>query len=162
MNKCFNLIQYKKAWDKETALRELRRWCAVQERSHEEVRLKLIEHRIFGDALEEILAALIADDFLNETRFAMAYVSGKFKINDWGKNKILAGLKLKKISPYNIKKAMASIDDDMYRATIKKLIAKKSKTIGLQSPEGRKKVLAYLLQKGFESEWVYPMLQMED
>lgn len=97
----------KSKWTQETALKELKRWCAAEERSHQAVRTKLIEHQIYGDQLEAIIAELIGENFLNELRFAKAYVSGKFKINQWGRNKIKMGLKQKNISTYNINKAMA-------------------------------------------------------
>ncbi len=155
------MIQYKTSWTADVALKELRRWCAVQERSHEDVRLKLIEHRIFGDVLEEIISTLISEDFLNETRYAEAYVSGKFKINEWGRNKILAGLKAKKISTYNINKALKVIDENQYHKTLEKHFNKKAKTVSLKTKEGKSKVMNFLLQKGFEMDLILKLINKE-
>lgn len=140
----------KNRWTPDQALTELKRWCASQERSHEAVRTKLYERGIYGDEMENIIATLISENFLNELRYARAYVSGKFKINNWGRNKILAGLKMEKISSYNINKAMQSIDEDAYAETLIKLIEKKEKTLSGTSLEKKKKLFAYLLQKGYE------------
>lgn len=148
------MIQYKTKWNKDDALKELRRWCAVQERCHEDIRLKLIEHQIFGDDLEDILATLITEDFLNETRYALAYVSGKFKINEWGRIKILSGLKQKKISQYNINKAIKQLDEIAYAQTLEKHFNKKLKEVKIKTQEGKMKMMNFLLQKGFESDLI--------
>ena len=140
----------------------MRRWCAVQERSHEDVRLKLIEHRVFGDDLEDILSTLISEDFLNETRYAIAYVSGKFKINEWGRNKILVGLRAKKISPYNVKKAMKEIDEKDYNKTLIKHFNKKLKEVNLKTKEGKSKMMNYLLQKGFEMDLILQKINAKE
>jgi regulatory protein len=157
--KIISLVQYKTTWKKEDALKEMQRWCASQERCHEDVRKKLIEHRVFGDDLEEIMATLISEDFLNESRYALAYVSGKFKINEWGRNKILAGLKQKKISAYNIANAMKEINENDYQKTLIKHFNKKLKEINLKTKDGKMKIMNYLLQKGFESEMIIHMIQ---
>ena len=148
----------KTAWSEEQALTELKRWCALQERSHMDVRTKLIEHRIYGEKLEEIIATLISEDFINELRFATAYVSGKFKINEWGRNKIIMGLKQKQISTYNINKAMSQIDDDQYIKTLDKHFKEKSAKTGLASREAKAKVMNYLLQKGFEQHLILQLI----
>lgn len=66
-------------------LERAKKYCAYQERCHSEVRSRLLEWKIYGDDLEEIIVALIEENFLNEERFAKAYVSGKFNMNHWGK-----------------------------------------------------------------------------
>ena len=82
---------------KEDALYHMQKICAIQERSHSEIRTRLIQHGVYGDELEQVIAELIADNFLDEERFAKAYVSGKFKIKRWGKIKIRSELKFRKI-----------------------------------------------------------------
>ncbi|MBK8701962.1 MAG: RecX family transcriptional regulator [Saprospiraceae bacterium] len=140
----------KTRWTPDQALRELKRWCAVQERCHSEIRTKLIEHGVYGDDLENIIGELISDDFVNEGRFAMAYVSGKFKINEWGRIKITAGLKARQISPYNIKKAIATIEEETYLSTMQNLMQKKLPHISGSPQEKKLKIFNFLLQRGFE------------
>ena len=60
----------KKYTSKADAIVKLQRYCAYQERSHQEVRSKLIELGIYGHDLEEIIVSLIEENFLNEERFA--------------------------------------------------------------------------------------------
>lgn len=136
---------------KEDALYHMQKLCAVQERCSSEIRSRLIEHGVFGEDLEQVLAELIVDNFLNEERFAKAYVSGKFKIKRWGKIKIRQELKFRKISEYSIKKAFQEIDYDDYLFTIVNLLEKKNATLRAKDKwDRRKKLTAYAQQKGYE------------
>ncbi|MFT4533520.1 MAG: regulatory protein [Saprospiraceae bacterium] len=125
--------------------------CSVQDRCSSEIRTRLIEHGVYGDDLEQVLAELIVDNFLNEERFAKAYVSGKFKIKRWGKIKIRQGLKFRKISEYSIKKGMDEIDYDDYLSTITVLLEKKNANLRAKDKWDRlKKLTSYAQQKGYE------------
>lgn len=138
---------------KEEGLKRLQRYCAYQERCHSEVRSKLLDLKIYGDLLEEIMSELIKHDFLNEQRFAESYVRGKFRIKKWGKQKIVQNLKRKKISHYCIKKGMQTIADNDYRNALSELIKKyrnKYANQGLSPMELHKKCINYCQRKGYE------------
>jgi regulatory protein len=105
----FNISKKPRAWSKEEALERMCSYCASQERAHMDVRTKLIEHQVFGDVLEDIMATLISENFLNEERYALAYARGKANQLKWGPIKIQAGLRQKQVSDYSIKKALESI-----------------------------------------------------
>ena len=74
--------------------------CAYQERCSSELQKKLVQWRFNQEDMDRLLAHLISDDFLNEERFALAFVSGKVNIKKWGRIKIRQQLKLKHISKY--------------------------------------------------------------
>lgn len=150
----------KKYLSAELALAKLQKFCAYQERCHQEVRSKLIELGIYSDKLEEIIAQLISDDFLNEQRFATAYAGGKFRIKQWGRVKIKQELKLRKISEYCIKEAMKEILEEDYLAALSALIEKKlqlSKST-LDEPKFRYSLHQYLLRKGYENHLITELL----
>ncbi len=151
-------IPKKSKWTKDTALTELKRWCAGEEKSHMAVRTKLIEHQVYGDDIEDIIAELISENFINELRYAKAYVSGKFKINNWGRNKIKMGLKQKQISSYNINKAISEIDEDAYLALLTKLFNEKIKLTGTKTNVDKLKLINFLLQRGFENHLIMELL----
>jgi regulatory protein len=123
-----------------------------------DVRTKLIEHQVYGDILEEILADLISENFLNEMRYASAYVSGKFKINEWGRIKIIAGLKQKNISLKIITKAISEIDEHMYLKTLEKLYQNKKQLLKPKSLQDKQRLMNYLLQKGFEQHLIFEIM----
>ena len=145
----------KKHLTKEQAIQKLRHYCAYQERSHSEVVQKLYELGVWRQEHGDIIASLIEDDYLNEERFAKAFVGGKFRMKDWGRNRIYYGLKEKGISDYLIKKAMKEIDEERYSETLRELAEKKYDSLkGEQYLVRKKKTIDFLLQKGFEPELV--------
>lgn len=144
----------------EQALQKLRQYCAYQERSHYEVQQKLYELGVRRADHDAILATLIEEDYLNEERFAMQYVGGKFRMKDWGRKKIYYALREKKVSEYSIKKALGQIDEEAYAAVLQELAEKKYESLAKETPLLRKrKTMDYLLQKGYESELVSAALK---
>lgn len=137
----------------EDALSLMQKFCAIQDRCQSEIRTRLIEHSVYGDDLEQIIAELISDDFINEERFAKSYVRGKFRIKRWGKMKIVKELKFRRISAYSIKKGLTEIDYDDYLDTLNTLLEKKDVTLRVSDKwERRKKLTSYATQKGYEYE----------
>jgi len=138
---------------KEDALSLMQKFCAYQDRCQSEIRTRLIEHSVYGDTLEQIIADLISDDFINEERFANAYVRGKFRIKKWGKMKIIKELKFRRISAYSITKALKEIDYDVYLETLNLLLEKKNRTLRPKDKwDRRKRLTSYATQKGYEYE----------
>ncbi|WP_243732521.1 regulatory protein RecX [Pedobacter metabolipauper] len=146
--------------DKRTALKKAEHYCAYQERSQQEVRNKLYDWGLWPNEVEEVISELIGTNFLNEERFASAYVSGKFKIKKWGKVKIKQGLKLKKITDRMILTALNTIDYDEYLETIRYTAEKKLGSITEKDPyKKRYKLITYLMSKGFENNLIIDVLK---
>ena len=156
----------------EICLKKLQRYCAYQERCHQEVRNKLNDLEIRGADKEAIIAALIEHNFLNEERFARAYARGKFRMLKWGRLKIIQGLKQKNISEYCIKKGLAEIDETDYERALVDLLEKKAENISWQPPyppeysgdrqeELKNKLAQYLIKKGYEAELVWSIVNKQ-
>jgi regulatory protein len=134
-------------------------WCAYQERSHFDTRIKLKSYSLTDTEIEFIIAELISNNFLNEERFACAYARGKFRIKKWGKNKILSGLRAHRISEYCIKKAMKEIDDEEYLQTLTSILKSKSILIKEKNPFHKKiKLTRFALSRGFENDLIQDCL----
>jgi regulatory protein len=150
----------KKYLTKEQALQKLKQYCSYQERSHYEAEQKLWELGVRRAEHDEIISALIEEDYINEERFAKQYAGGKFRMKDWGRKKIYYALREKKVSEYNIKKAMKEIDEEAYRKTLIGLAEKKYASLKSdQYLVRKKKTIDYLLQKGFEPELISEVLK---
>jgi regulatory protein len=74
--------------------------CAYQERCSFDLNKKMIQWEIDTEDRNRLLAHLIENNFLNEERFAEAFVSGKVNIKRWGRNKIKKHLKSQFVSDY--------------------------------------------------------------
>lgn len=135
-------------------LKKLQKYCAYQDRCHQEVRTKILEYKVYGDELEEIISDLISENYLNEERFAQSYARGKFRMKKWGRNKILLELKRRKVSAYCIKKGMKEIDEEEYEKTIIELTKKKWDTLSGHEAIKRKKVFEYCYRKGYEANYI--------
>ncbi len=140
---------------------KLASFCAYQERTQEEVRKKLALLFVEEEEAEELIVQLIQDNFLNEERFAQSFAGGKFRIKKWGKKKILHELKRRNLSEYTIRSAMAQIDASDYVKTLSKLAAKKLGEIAQKESHPlilKKKLITYLVQKGYEPEMVWKVV----
>ncbi len=153
----------KKITNIKLAKTKIEHFCVYQERSQQEVRSKLYDWGLWKDAVEEIIADLVTDNFINEERFANAYASGKFRMKGWGKIKIKQGLKLKGISDYCIKNALSSIDLDDYHVKMKEVLLKRERVEKEKNAQKRIYKLAnYLISRGYESDIVWRVLKTNE
>ena len=132
----------KKTYTVEEALVKLQKYCSYQDRCHKEVAQKLKEMQMISQASEQIILKLIEGNFLNEERFAMAYVRGKFRIKKWGKRRLVSELKQRQISKYIINKAINQISEDDYKTTFEVLAERKATSLLGNSKLKKKKKLA--------------------
>jgi len=148
----------------EQAYAKIRQFCAFQERSHQEVKMKLSGYGIAWADANLLLSKLIEENFLNEERFAAAFVGGKFRIKQWGRKKIEMELKKRQVSSYSISKALREeIDLSAYEKILMKLIEKK--WTSLRGPGNtlfvkQSKTRQYLLMRGFENDIVSKKLKL--
>ncbi len=137
-------------------------YCAYQERSQQELRDKLYSWGLHQSDVESIISDLIADNFLNEERFAKAFVLGKFRMKAWGKVKIIQHLKLKRVSKPLITVAMREIDLDEYEEKLEELIAKKiNKPLASLTLPEKAKLIRYLQAKGYENDLIFQKIKAE-
>lgn len=145
--------------DQKSVKEKIARYCALQERSQQQVREKLNNYGIFGEEAEEIISELITHDFINEERFARAYVRGKFRMKKWGRLKISQGLYRHKISEYCSRKGFEELDERDYHKALEDLFLKYVAQLKDDAPYKLKnKTSRYLISKGFEPTIVYDLV----
>ena len=149
----------KKSYSLNEAKKKLENFCSYQERCHKEVKEKLRELGMIQLASQEIIAQLIQEDYLNETRFAKNFARGKFRIKNWGRNRISRELKSRNITDYNIKMGMQEFTDIEYEETFYNLIEKRKKSVEhLPIDQQKKKIFSYLSYRGWEHEKIFDAL----
>ncbi len=139
-------------------LEKTMRYCSVQDRCEKEVRAKLKFWNCSDRFHNQIVEQLIKEDFLNELRFAKSFCRGKFRINSWGKVKIMIDLMQMGISNSMIHDAFSEIDPDDYRNTLQEIIEKKWKITSGQEIIRKNKTANYAISKGYEPTLVFEML----
>lgn len=147
----------KKITDPKVGLIKAQKFCAYQERYQQEVRNKLYEMGLWKDDVENIITELIAENFLNEERFAKSFARGKFRIKQWGRVKIKVELKRKYISDYCIKSALKEINEDEYLEVLQDVVLKK---LHLKRPSIKQTYATaqYAVSRGFESDLVWEVI----
>lgn len=141
------------------AKQKIEAWCAYRDRCHHEVYNKLRDYGIDDEDTNALLSHLIEYKFLDEQRFADSFVSGKHRVKKWGRNKIIAHLKQKRIPARCIKDALKEIDEQEYRDILYSLALTKWKSKKGSPFEIKIKVQRYLVSKGYEFDLVYNALE---
>jgi regulatory protein len=133
---------------------KIEHFCAYQDRCVFEIQTKLQDYNLSKENQNKLIDYLVAEKFLDEKRFAESFVSGKFKIKMWGRQKIKQALRLKKVDEQLIQTAIFSIDDDDYLRVVRNLIVKKWNELSREKDEWIKKskTIRFLQSRGFESD----------
>ena len=138
---------------------KLKQYCSYQDRCHNEVEKKLKTFDVISQVKEQIISNLISENYLDETRFCKSFVRGKFKIKNWGKRKITLELKSRKVSNYNLKEGLKEINEIDYLDKLENLFNKKLASLDhLSLINKKKKILSFLLYRGWETNLIYEKL----
>lgn len=138
----------------EKAAAAIRKYCAYRERCQSEVYQRLYQMKVPRDWMEELLADLMSEDYLNEWRYAEWYARSKVNQNGWGRIKVSQGMKAKKINQALIDYALRQIDKDVYLRKLYKWIETKKNDYRRKYSEKELKwqVGRFCFQKGFPPE----------
>ena len=141
-------------------LDKMAKYCAYQERCVKDVTEKLNTFDISPKDKEAILNYLIDNRFVNDERFAKAFVRGKINQSGWGLNKIRFHLIQKGIAKEIIEEALQSADEEAYRQRLIEVLESKAKTIKAANDfEKKRKLAAFAMQRGFEASLVWEVLK---
>jgi len=134
------------------ALSKAAKFCSLRERSPNEVRLKLSKWKCEEGQIQEIIAYLIDQGYIDSRRFAVAYCHDKFEFYSWGKLKIKAHIFNHKIDNQDVEFGLSQIDDGAYYEKLKKLTVNKLNQLKEGDSLKKPKTIKYLMSKGFEYE----------
>lgn len=136
----------------ENALSRAAALCAKCEQCSPDIEKKLSNWGLSHDSAQKIISELKRLRFLDDERFVRAYAHDKLHFSGWGKRKIAQGLWVKRLSRELIDVAFDEFDDDEYRAIAVRVLKAKLPAIkeGIESYEGKMKLLRFGVQRGFE------------
>ena len=144
-------------------LDKMAKYCAYQERCVKNVRDKLKTFDIPEEDKTKILDYLLDNRFVNDERYAKAFVRGKVNQSGWGVNKIRFHLIQKGINKDIIEEALGQTDEKVYRQRLIEILKTKAKTVKADSDfEKKRKLAAYAMQKGFEGSLVWEVVKEFD
>ncbi len=145
-----------KIYDLKEVKSRIRFYCAKEDRCQQQVIDKLLDFGLNKVVSQEILLELIHEKYVDEERYARSFCSGKFKIKKWGRRKIIFELKKKRVSEVCIQKGLEEIDEAAYLYTLQQLLEKKKNlTKDTNQFILKKKMVDYVVRKGYESDLVW-------
>jgi regulatory protein len=103
--------------------------CSRSEQAPADIRDKLLQWGLSADEAGQVLDQLIGQGFIDEQRYARAFVNDRFAFNGWGRVKIAHQLRLKGISSELINEAMNLIDEERYRQRLIELLRVKWRSV---------------------------------
>lgn len=135
----------------EAVLNRAQKYCAYQERCRKQVADWLSKLKINHAECEKILKKLEEEGFIDDARFTVAYVRGKFNIKGWGKVKIRMHLQVLGITREVIDAGLEEITCEIYTARLDELIGKKAASLNDCDPfQKTAKLTTYAYSKGYE------------
>ncbi len=147
----------------EEALRKVSAFCACAEHCRSEVAEKLQRWGTPYEVIDRILDKLVAEKFIDEERYARAFVNDKYRFEKWGRQKILQALQLKKIPATVRLDALSVIDEQEYFAILEKLLASKRKSVrGADEFEINGKLMRFALSRGFDMKDIRRCIDVEE
>lgn len=118
----------KRAKTAQQALNALMNLCSRGERSSGDALRLMRSWEVEPAEMQGVLDKLFSDKYIDDRRYAEAFVRDKISFGSWGMYKITQGLAQKGISKDIIAEVTGSIDRDQIRERLEVLIAKKMKS----------------------------------
>ena len=125
--------------------------CSVSELCLSDIEAKLAKYDLTEEEHTRILRHLVEEKYVDDARYAEAYVRDKYRFNKWGRMKIAQGLRMKGIDRDTIEGAMGAIDEQEYLSILRDLLkAKRKSTKGKSDYEINGKLARFATGRGFE------------
>ena len=127
--------------------------CAGSEQAPADIRDKLAKWGLTAVEARQVLDQLISQGFIDEARYARAFVNDRFNFNGWGRVKIAHQLRLKGISGELIGEAVNAIDEENYRQRLIELLRAKWRTVKGREPRAAwAAMMRFAASRGFEAD----------
>ena len=144
----------------EEALSRCEALCARCEQSSGDILAKLARWGICEEQAAGILRHLVADGYVDDARYARAYVRDKFRFSGWGRLKIAYNLRMKRVDNSSIYEAMQEIDDGEYVTKLEDLLKSKYRDVKSKPAlQARAALMRFAAQRGFENDVAMPVIR---
>lgn len=126
--------------------------CASSEQATADVRTKLIKWGLDASGADRVIQQLVQQGFIDDRRYAAAFVKDRFAFNAWGRIKIAYQLRLKGISSDIIDGALTAIDEDSYKQRLIELLRAKWPAVKDREPRAAwAAMMRFAASRGFET-----------
>ena len=142
---------------------QLAAMCAQAEHCEQEMRDKMKRWGIEPDAQDRVVARLVKERYVDNERYARAFVKDKIRYNKWGRRKVMQALWMKRIDDDIQRSVLDEIDDKEYIDVLVPLLKQKRKTIKTKSDyELNQKLVRFALSRGFDFSIIRQCMDVDD
>ncbi len=153
----------KKETTEQEAYLQLAALCAQAEHCQQEMRDKMKRWEMAPEVQELVIARLIKERYIDDERYARAFVKDKIRYNKWGRRKVQQGLWMKHIDDDIQQRVLSEVDDTEYLAVLKPLLKQKAKSIKAENDyELTQKLVRFALGRGFTYDIIRQCLDVDD
>ncbi len=133
------------------ALSRMANLCARREYCIFDIETKLKRYGLEKETIESIIARLVKEKYIDETRYTRGFIKDKIRFNKWGKTKIEYALRQKRVPEDIVAEAFLEYTDEELNNSLQDLLQAKWKTIkGDSDYEKRNKLIRFGLSRGFD------------
>jgi regulatory protein len=153
----------KKEMTEREAYLQLAALCAQAEHCQQEMRDKMKRWEIDETVQNRIIARLVKERYIDDERYARAFVKDKIRYNKWGRRKVQQALWQKRIDDDIQRRVLDEIDEKEYLDVLRPLLKQKRKTIKAQSDyELNQKLMRFALSRGFTFDIIRQCIDVEE
>ena len=153
----------KKEKTEEEAFLQLAALCANAEHCQYEMLEKMKRWELSDEAQARVMARLIEERYVDDRRYARAFVKDKICYNKWGRRKVQQGLWMKRIDKEIQDEVLDDIDEKEYLDVLKPLLKQKRKSIKANSDyELNQKLVRFAYGRGFTFDIIRQCLDVSD
>ena len=148
------VVRAKKDKTPQQALQSLMRMCARSERSSGDALRLMNRWGVADDEARKVLARLQSERFIDDARYAEAFVRDKLNLSGWGAYKIKMSLRVKGVSREIIEEVVAPmIEATDMTDSLEEIMQRKLRTLKFSSPyEARTKLIRFAASRGYDME----------
>ena len=153
----------KKEKTEEEAFLQLAALCANAEHCQYDMLEKMKRWELSDEAQARVMARLIEERYVDDRRYARAFVKDKICYNKWGRRKVQQGLWMKRIDKEIQDEVLNEIDEKEYLNVLKPLLKQKRKSIKANSDyELNQKLVRFAYGRGFTFDIIRQCLDVSD
>jgi regulatory protein len=145
------------------AFSKLSALCARSEHCQHDMLEKMRQWGVSAEDQAAVMQRLVSERYVDDARFARAFVLDKVRYNKWGRRKVEQALWLKHIDKQTAAEALDDISDEEYVAVLRPLLKQKRKSTKAQSEyELTMKLIKFALGHGFTMDIIRQCIDVDD
>ena len=153
----------KKEMTEQEAYLKLAALCAQAEHCQHEMLEKMKKWELPEAVQSRVMARLIKERYVDDKRYAQAFVKDKIRYNKWGRRKVQQALWMKRIDDDIQQIVLNEISDEEYQKVLRPLLKQKSKSIKADSDyERNQKLVRFALGRGFTFDIIRQCMDTSD